>query len=510
MESLNLSRRDFLKLAALASFSSIVPIQMIRQSQKPNIIMVVFDAWSAKNIGFLGYPRQTMPKLAKLADKAIVYHNHYAAGPWTIPGTSSLLTGTYPWTHHCISQEVVQLVNPKNNLFRLMKDAGYASVAATHNMYADMILSQSDHWLARHPHFTEMFLPTRFPFTRLFRKDIEVTGLAQRMAMWNTDRRYHSSIFLGEFFKQIIQVNLDQINQTYKDQFPRGVPQIPVLDMPFLLEDGIDHLLKTSTSFAQPQLSYYHYYPPHKPYLTRAEFYNVFSDDGITFPEKPRSHITEEQTYEQESLFRQHYDETLLYVDSEFNRLYQDLKNSGQLENTWLILTSDHGELFERGNIGHEIPMGYEALVKVPLLIFPPGQQTRVDIYTTTSAVDVLPTLLDLAGQPIPQWVEGISLPPFSEVDNTTDRAVYSVHGWLSDAKSRFSQGVVTMVKNGMKLIFTFRDDRLSGSDHVLELYDLAADPEELDNLYTKSHPAAQQMLAEMQAEIDRADQPFR
>jgi len=60
-----------------------------------------------------------------------------------------------------------------------------------------------------------------------------------------------------------------------------------------------------------------------------------------------------------------------------------------------------------------------------------------------------------------------------------------------------------------MKFIFTFLDDRLTGKDRVYELYDLAADPDELNNLYAESDPVSQAMLAEMQAAIDRADQPY-
>ncbi len=207
-----------------------------------------------------------------------------------------------------------------------MKEAGYASVAATHNMYADNILSQFNRWLTLHPRFTELFLPTRFPFTRLFRKDIEVTALAQQMAIWNVQPGRQSSIFLGEFFKKMIQANLDRINQEYGDQFPDGVPQIPVLDMPFLLEDGIDHLLTTASAFARPQLSYYHYYPPHQPYRTRVEFVDAFKNDGVTFPEKPLSHISEGKTHPQELRSRQDYDASLLYVDAEIERLYQGLE----------------------------------------------------------------------------------------------------------------------------------------------------------------------------------------
>jgi choline-sulfatase len=510
MSNKNFSRRDFLKLASLASLSTIAPRRMVQESQKPNIIVVVFDAWSAKNVGFLGYPRNTMPKLAKLAEKAIVYHNHCAAGPWTIPGTSSLLTGTYLWTHRCYDQAQIQIVKPENNLFRLIKETGYASVAATHTLYVDSILSQFDRWLTLHPPFSEMFLSSRFPFIRLFRKDIELVGMAQKTTMWDTRKGYFSSIFLGELFRKMIQADLDRINETYRDQFPLGLPSLPELDIPFLLEDAIDHQIKTTSAFARPLLSYYHYFPPHHPYHTRAEFVDAFDDDGITFPEKPFSHINQEKTPKQELHSRKMYDETLLYVDSEFDRLYQNLQKSGQLENTWLILTSDHGEIFERGSIGHATPMGYEPLMKIPLLIFPPDQETRIDIHTTTSAVDVLPTLLNLAGKPVPDWIEGTALPLSTEVDTQPDRAVYLMHGKMPSAKHQFLQGVVTVTKNRMKLIFTFHDDRLSGSDHVFELYALDTDPEELDNLYTDSHPVAKQMLAEMQAEINRADAPYR
>ncbi|MFN2146639.1 MAG: sulfatase-like hydrolase/transferase, partial [Anaerolineales bacterium] len=470
----NLSRRDFLKITSLAALSAMAPRQLVPQSDKPNIIVVVFDAWTAKNVGFLGYPRDTMPRLAKLAEKAIVYHNHCASGPWTVPGTAGLLTGTHVWTHRCYDQAQIQVVHPKNNIFRLAQDAGYATVAVTHNLYVDAILSQFDRWLTLHPRFLDIFLSSRFPFTWLFRKDIEVTAMAQKMSMWDPGKGYHSSIFLGEIFNKLIRADLSRINEAYQDEFPLGVLSLPEMDVPFILEDGIDHLLNTAGAFSQPQLSYYHYYPPHHPYNTRAEFIGAFDEDGVEFPEKPLSHITEGQTTPHELRARQQYDEYLLYVDAEFERLYQGLERSGQLENTWLVLTSDHGEMFERGNIGHPIPLGYEPLMKVPLLIFPPGQQTRIDIQTPTSAVDVLPTLMNLAGEPIPDWTEGIALPLSSEDVPQPDRAIYLMHGKMRSAKHPFSQGVVTMIKNGMKFIFTFLDDRLTGKDRVYELYDLA------------------------------------
>ena len=103
-----MNRRQFLKLSSLASFLSLPlhvqpPRLPISNPDARNILIVVFDAFSAKNIPFYGYPRNTTPNLNKLLDKAIVYHNHYAAGNYTTPGTASLLTGAYPWTHRAIN-----------------------------------------------------------------------------------------------------------------------------------------------------------------------------------------------------------------------------------------------------------------------------------------------------------------------------------------------------------------------------------------------------------------------
>ena len=93
-----LVRRDFLKLASLLPVSYFVsPLLRLTQGKTqvthPNIIILVFDAWSAQNISLYGYPRKTTPNLDRFAEKATVYHNHFTGGTFTVPGTASLLTG---------------------------------------------------------------------------------------------------------------------------------------------------------------------------------------------------------------------------------------------------------------------------------------------------------------------------------------------------------------------------------------------------------------------------------
>ena len=96
-----LNRRDFLKLAGLLSLGASIPSaeKLIRSNQaqgKPkNIIVIVFDAFSAYNIPVHGYERLTTPNIARLSKRAIVYHNHFAGGNFTSPGSASLLTGVF-------------------------------------------------------------------------------------------------------------------------------------------------------------------------------------------------------------------------------------------------------------------------------------------------------------------------------------------------------------------------------------------------------------------------------
>ena len=69
---------------------------------KQNGLVIVFDALSALNISLYGYGRKTTPNLARLSERAIVYHNHYAGENYTTTGTSTLLTGRLPWTSRAI------------------------------------------------------------------------------------------------------------------------------------------------------------------------------------------------------------------------------------------------------------------------------------------------------------------------------------------------------------------------------------------------------------------------
>src|SRR5689334_2377429 len=110
--SKQLNRRDFLKLTSLAAgslaLSELAPgllnARVRNDTTLPNVVVFVFDAMSASNLSIYGYPRNTTPNLEKFAQRATVYHAHHSGGNFTTPGTASLLTGTYPWTHRAINE----------------------------------------------------------------------------------------------------------------------------------------------------------------------------------------------------------------------------------------------------------------------------------------------------------------------------------------------------------------------------------------------------------------------
>jgi arylsulfatase A-like enzyme len=83
--------------------------------------------------------------------------------------------------------------------------------------------------------------------------------------------------------------------------------------------------------------------------------------------------------------------------------------------------------MFERGIWMHGIPTLYEPIAQVPLLIWNPKQSQRIDIHTPTSCVDILPTLLHLSKQPIPEWYEGQILPSHKDQSRDTDRSIFVV-----------------------------------------------------------------------------------
>jgi arylsulfatase A-like enzyme len=500
----HLNRRDFLKLAVLASFNLFVPplTQSFKtQNEKPNVLVIVFDAFSASHLSMYGYKRETAPNLTKMAKRAVVYHNHFAAGSFTVPGTASILTGVLPWKHRAFrfGNGVIDEYVDKS-IFHAFDS--YYRIAYSHNPRAIHFLNQFATDLTEFIPYEHLLLTGNGLFQSIFRNDDDAANIAWQRIMFK-DKELSYSLFLSALYKAY---NEDKI-KPHREFFPLGVPTTRGDDH-YLLEDAIDWLNDELPQLPQPFLGYFHFLPPHDPYTPPRDFYGHFKNDGLQIAEKPNDIFAPVRPFELMLVKHREYDEFILYLDREFGRLFDQLESSGLLENTWLVITSDHGEMFERGIQGHITPSFYQPLVRVPLLILPPGNTTRTDIYSNTSAVDLLPTLLHVTGQKAADWTEGEILPPFASSAPDPERSVYAFQSYHSEQKQVLTEATAMLVKGKYKLVYYsgYRDQ--FGDGKMIQLFDIETDPEELNGLAGTEGEVLEKLLAELKAKFIEINEP--
>ncbi|HEJ83562.1 MAG TPA: hypothetical protein ENO25_03240, partial [Desulfobacteraceae bacterium] len=382
-----INRKDFLKLSSLipaqllwSKFKS-SPLLRHQSPQKQNVLIIVFDTWSGENLSLFGYRRETSPELEKLARKAIVFHHHYAAAPWTMPGTASLLSGLYPWTHRVFDFDKIKY---SQNIFGFFSAADYFIQTYTHNPLADELINVYAHEGQIRIPREQFFLAPDPYFHEALERDAETFYLARHQIFMN-ETEVTNSLFLPKIVRAYHRRYYQRVLAPYMERYPEEPPVIAGSSDYFVLDDPFNWMVDTLPLSPKPFLHYYHFYPPHGPYRPQKDFMYRFEDGwepaekDFPFPgPEPQRKINRR---------RREYDCYVSDVDAQFANLYRRLEQSGILEDTWLVLTSDHGELFERGVIGHSYITLHEPLLHVPLLIFPPGhQEGRIDIFDRTSA----------------------------------------------------------------------------------------------------------------------------
>jgi len=267
----------------------------------------------------------------------------------------------------------------------------------------------------------------------------------------------------------------------------------------------VDWLIEQMAKFPRPFICYTHFLPPHEPYAPRRDFAGIFKDK-YTLEPKPENSFSQKQSIRYLNQACREYDEYLAYADSEFGRLYNQIQQKGLLENTYVIITSDHGELFERGIRGHVTSTLYEPVIHIPLLIAQPGQTQRQDVYTPTSCVDVLPTILQLAGQEIPSWSEGQALPLVSGTQSEGNRIVFALEAKQNSKFHPLSHATFALIEENFKLLH-YRG--YTQCEDYYELFDLSSDPEELVDLYISKPSTAKDLEDHLTKKIQQINEPI-
>lgn len=390
-----------------------------------SVVLISIDTLRADHLGSYGYPRPTSPNLDALARSAIVFERAYSQSPNTIVSHATMLTSLSPPVHGVTVEH--PLAANLTTLAESFQELGYATAGfTTHGT-----------WLNEKMGFAQ-------GFDTFHSKYLSAPKNNERVFEW---LRAHAK---------------------------------------------------------EPFFLFVHYYDVHSdyrklPYETRPEYDGRFTGgyrgsfdgcrDGVC-----GSRLLGKLTLKDASLSAEDlayieglYDGGIAFTDHEVGRLFAELQALGRMDDTIVVVTSDHGEQFgEHGGMLHF--EAYEEVSRVPLILELPGRSGQTRVRELVGTFDIMPTLLDLVGAPR-EGLQGRSLVPLIDDGEVPHHAMVSfpkAHD-ASASADRYTE-------------LFFRDGRYSllarqGFTDV-ELYDVRRDPGEQHDIAAEQEAVARQLLA--------------
>jgi arylsulfatase A-like enzyme len=264
--------------------------------------------------------------------------------------------------------------------------------------------------------------------------------------------------------------------------------------------DLTGHLCHWLAGVEAPFFAWAHYMDIHWPYYQEEslrhprQIARAWQDLGHMHQANWRGTAT---TPEQHQHYIELYEEAVRYTDAQIGRLLDYLEQSGLLDQTVIILVSDHGEEFlERRHWGHFEVNLYDEILKVPFIMAGPGLPAGSVVERQVRLLDVMPTVLDLAHCPVPNGVEGASLTQLWQAD-----AANEYDGSLSISEMwRDKRHIIAIRTDTFKYIWDSRHP------DVPELYDLRADPNEQHNVWAQLPQQARQFQAHVDNHLRRVE----
>lgn len=276
-----------------------------------------------------------------------------------------------------------------------------------------------------------------------------------------------------------------------------------------LTDEAIDFINRCSSE--TPFLCWVNWQDPHPAYTCPQPYASMFKPDKIQLPpnwtrettDKPQklenwriNSFANECSEEQARKAIAMYMGQCRYIDDQVGRLYSYLEESSQIDNTIILFFSDHGELIGDFGVFHKLPLFYECLTRIPVIIRYPNKKVKPFCFDgLVEEVDIVPTILEAMGCYIPQSMVGISW--HSNIYNkinigrenvlveaglqtpTSSNTLKDVLQKAPFAPNSFGPGA--MVSDGRYKLSIYHDDHS-------ELYDLKEDQYEINNLYDKKN----------------------
>jgi len=362
--------------------------------RRPDVVLIVIDTLRQDRLSCYGHDRATSPNLDRLAADGVLYERAVSTAPWTLPSHASMFTGLPP-SRHRTHHEHLNLTDDHATLAEHLRDAGYETMGVSNNPW-----------------------------------------ITERMGMTQGFESYH------EPWRDRVSGGRFDLN-IFVDPGTHGMVDAGAADTEALIGEWLDARDDARPYFLFVNLIEVHgYYDPPEAYRNR------FTDEPLDrHAVKAVNLAFHEQAYadslQPELLDRigALYDGEIAYVDDWIGRFVGDLRERGRLDDTMIIVTSDHGEAFGEYRscslpiIDHQLSV-HDVLLDVPLLIhyprgdddpdpdhgggLPPAGHREPGL---VSSVDLVPTVLDVVGAAVPDSLDGVSLaagPP------SPDRVLFS------------------------------------------------------------------------------------
>jgi len=415
----------------------------------PNILWIVMDTVRADHLSSYGYQHNTTPNIDKIADEGILYENAISTAPWTLPSHASMFTGTFP-SKHGTDWEHTFLHGDLKTIAEVLSGHGYETLQYSNN---EWVSSRS--------------------------------GLQQG------------------FDNHVLTIHGAIKPSALPDYLMIGRAKLYIENEMLLMDDGaqktnevVMNWIADAHQAEAPFFAFINYMEAHSPYHPPEEYAAPYLGEDVDFEEAMKTPYgfwgymagkveISDRTFE---IQRALYDGEISYLDFRIGQLLDYLRDLNILDNTLLIITSDHGELFGEHQLASHQLCIYDTLLHVPLIIRYPGlAEAGLRVEEQVQLTDLFPTILDIAGI---NWsgeeqLQGQSLvKDMKQPGSEFAIAEYALSypsltaigwgGWGSDV-NKYARRLKTIRTEEFKYIWA--------SDGMDELYNIREDPEELNNL---------------------------
>lgn len=454
------------------------------EAKAPNILWICTDQQRYDTIGALGYPAVSTPNIDRLVAEGVAFTHAYCQSPICTPSRASFLTGQYPSRVH-LTRNGNDYFPPEARLVtRTLADEGYDCAligklhlssayrrieARTDDGYRVWEYSHAprDDWPEGHGYAD--WVRAQGHVLKELTKSIEGVPTHLHQTTWCAEKTIdfiRSHGMSDDNTPWLASVNIYDPHppfnppQEYRDQFdPAEMPPA---------------LFRESDLAQQERLA-------QVDFQSRGRNPAALDLKSPIIPGSPEAGVDENAAIggRDARRLKAAYYAMIKLIDDQLGRILAALDETGQRENTIIIFMSDHGETLGDHGLIEKGCRFYEGLVRVPLIISWPGhfaQGVRAD--GLVELMDVTPLLLEVAGLPVPETMQGKSLLPIltGEADPAHHRDFVRCEYY--DALAEPDASFATMYRDARYKLVVYHGHGLG------ELYDLDKDPHEFENLW--------------------------